>query len=153
MNQSKRRSAAEESRSASVCRVSENVFSGELVLASGVTVYFGMEYIDEMNYRKWKDYWQVASCRAMVAPGKVTRLRLNSERGVEIDLTCPGKRTVAALWKGDVVGRAICPAGEGLTLIGGDRDQKSAWFIVVRRQAANHSENSAMQPKVLEVKK
>jgi hypothetical protein len=25
------------------------------------------------------------------------------------------------------------PAGDAMTLIGGDRDQKSAWFIVVRR--------------------
>jgi hypothetical protein len=84
---------------------------------------------------KWKDYWQIASFEAKATPGKITRLRLNSERGVEIDLTQAGKRRIAALWKGSVVGRATCPAGEGLTLIGGDRDQNSAWFIVVHREA------------------
>src|ERR1043165_5552795 len=47
---------------------------------------------------RWKDYWQVASFRAVVPSGKIARLRLNNERGVEIDLTCPGKRNVAALW-------------------------------------------------------
>ena len=90
---------------------------------------------------KWKDYWQVASCQAAVTPGKITRLRLNNERGVEIDLTAPGKRRVAALWKGAIVGRAICPVGKGLTLIGGDRDQNSAWFIVVRRKESSRFAN------------
>jgi hypothetical protein len=88
---------------------------------------------------KWKDYWQIASCEAKATPGKITRLRLNSERGVEIDLTHAGKRSIAALWKGSIVGRAICPSGEGLTLIGGDRDQNSAWFIVVHRKASAQS--------------
>ena len=98
---------------------------------------------------KWKDYWQIASCRAKMAPGKITRLRLNGERGVEIDLTCPGKRRVAALWKGSIVGRAICPTGEGLTLIGGDRDQNSAWFIVVRREESTHWQNPQTHPAVV----
>jgi hypothetical protein len=98
---------------------------------------------------KWKDYWQVTSCRATAVRGKVTRLRLNHERAVEIDLTCPGKRRIAALWKGAVVGRAICPVGEGLTLIGGDRDQNSAWFIVVRREDTARSGSFEIRPAVL----
>jgi len=95
---------------------------------------------------KWKDYWQVASARAMAPRGKVTRLPLSHERGVEIDLTCPGKRSVAALWKGAIVGRSVCPVGEGLSLIGGDRDQNSAWFIVVRREEPESSPSSQRRP-------
>ncbi|MCX6930325.1 MAG: hypothetical protein NT154_45020 [Verrucomicrobia bacterium] len=34
---------------------------------------------------------------------------------------------------GRVVDRTITPTGEAMTLIGGDHDQKSDWFIVVRR--------------------
>jgi hypothetical protein len=58
---------------------------------------------------------------------------LSNGREVEIDLSRRGKRTVTAFQSGRLLDRTIMPAGDAMTLIGGDRDQKSAWFIVVRR--------------------
>jgi hypothetical protein len=58
---------------------------------------------------------------------------LSNGREVEIDLRRRGKRTVTAFQNGRLVDRTIVPAGEAMAVIGGDRDQKSAWFIVVRR--------------------
>lgn len=81
---------------------------------------------------KWKHYWEVASRRVEVAPGNSARVRLNTEREVEINLTDPKTRTVAAYHKGTVMERTICPRGQAMTFIGGD-ERNSAWFIVVRR--------------------
>jgi hypothetical protein len=82
---------------------------------------------------KWKDYWEICQRKAEVIPGRATMVWLSNGREVEIDLSRRGKRTVTAFQNGRLVDRTIVPAGEAMTLIGGDRDQKSAWFIVVRR--------------------
>ena len=60
-------------------------------------------------------------------------MKLNADREVEIDLTEPTKRRVTAFRRDEPVARTIVPAGEGLTLIGGDRNKQSAWFIAVGR--------------------
>ena len=82
---------------------------------------------------KWKHYWEVCQRKTEVIPGRATMVWLSNGREVEIDLGRRGKRTVTAFQNGRLVERTIVPAGEAMTLIGGDRDQKSAWFIVVRR--------------------
>jgi hypothetical protein len=82
---------------------------------------------------KWKNYWEICQRKAEVIPGRATMVRLSNGREVQIDLSRRGKRTVTAFQNGRLVDRTIVPAGEAMTLIGGDRDQKSAWFIVVRR--------------------
>jgi hypothetical protein len=61
------------------------------------------------------------------------RVCLSKEREVEIDLSNRKCRKVTAFENGKVVQRISRPLGEGMTLIGGERDQESAWFIVVRR--------------------
>jgi hypothetical protein len=58
---------------------------------------------------------------------------LGSGREVEIDLRNAKERRVAAFQNGQLVDRTISPPGEAMTIIGGNRDGKSVWFIVVRR--------------------
>jgi len=58
---------------------------------------------------------------------------MSKEREVEIDLSNRNRRKVTAFENGKVIQRAMRPSGEGMTVIGGERDATSAWFIVVRR--------------------
>jgi hypothetical protein len=80
-----------------------------------------------------KSYWEICQQKLELMPNHVARARLGNGREVEIDLTQPGKRRVSAFHNGRLIDRTVEPAGENMTLIGGDRDQTSHWFIVVRR--------------------
>ena len=68
-----------------------------------------------------------------VVPGRAARVRLGSGREAEIDLRDSKQRRVSAFQNGQLVERTISPTGEAMTIIGGNRDGKSVWFIVVRR--------------------
>ena len=85
---------------------------------------------------KWKTYWEITSREVELEAGHIERVRLNPEREVEIDLTDPSRRAVSAFLNGKRVQRTVCPRGDGKTLIGGDRDGRSAWFILVSRKSA-----------------
>ncbi|SRR5258708_3987202 len=80
-----------------------------------------------------KSYWEISQDKLEVLPNRIARARLRNGRDVEIDLSQPGKRRVSTFSKGRLIDRTIEPASENMTLIGGDRDQTSHWFIVVRR--------------------
>jgi hypothetical protein len=80
-----------------------------------------------------KAYWEINRQEVMVSPERVARVQLGNGREAEIDLRCPKARKVAAFHNGQLVDRTIIPAGEGMTIIGGSREDKSVWFIVVRR--------------------
>ncbi|HLH55251.1 MAG TPA: hypothetical protein VKY92_16730 [Verrucomicrobiae bacterium] len=80
-----------------------------------------------------KSYWEISEQKVDVLPEKSARARLKNGRDVEIDLKEPGKRRVTTFHNGKVIDRTVEPLGEEMTLIGGDRDQTSHWFIVVRR--------------------
>jgi hypothetical protein len=82
---------------------------------------------------RWEHYWEICRREVDVPLGSAVNLHLPNQRAVEIDLSRPGKRTTVAFQKGKPVGRIVAPMGEGFTLIGGDRDDSTAWFIVVRR--------------------
>ena len=82
---------------------------------------------------KWKSYWEISARNVELDTGRATRVRLNPEREVEIDLTDPSRRAVPAFLNGKKVQRTVSPRSERRTLIGGDRDANSAWFIVVSR--------------------
>jgi hypothetical protein len=58
---------------------------------------------------------------------------LANGREVQIDLSEPTLRTVAAFHNGKLVNQTHSPRSEAMTLIGGDREAGNAWFIVVRR--------------------
>lgn len=81
----------------------------------------------------WKNYWEVNRRRVAVYSGNATRVGLSKEREVEIDLSNCNRRKVTAFENGKVIQRTMRPFGEGMTVIGGERDAASAWFIVVRR--------------------
>ena len=80
-----------------------------------------------------KSYWEICQQKVELLSNHVARARLANGREVEIDLRQPGKRRVSAFHNGRLIDRTVEPAGENMTLIGGDRDQTSHWFIVVRR--------------------
>jgi hypothetical protein len=80
-----------------------------------------------------KTYWEISQAKLEVFPKRVARAHLTNGRDVEIDLTHPGKRRVSTFQKGRLIDRTVEPLSEDMTLIGGDRDHTSHWFIVVRR--------------------
>jgi hypothetical protein len=82
---------------------------------------------------KWKHYWEINQRKVEVNPGRSARVDLANGRAVEIDLRAGNQRTVAAFENGKLLDRTVGPMGGGMTFIGGNRDQKSAWFLVVRR--------------------
>jgi hypothetical protein len=81
----------------------------------------------------WKNYWEVNRQQVAVCSGKAARVCLSKERAVEIDLSNRNRRKVTAFENGRIVQRLCRPVGGGMTVIGGERDEGSAWFIVVRR--------------------
>ena len=80
-----------------------------------------------------KSYWEISQEKLEVIPNQSARVRLHNGRDVEIDLKQAGKRRVSTFYKGHLIDRTVEPSSENMTLIGGDRDQASHWFIVVRR--------------------
>jgi hypothetical protein len=82
---------------------------------------------------KCKGFWEINRQEVVVLPGKVKRVQLGNGREAEIDLSAAKERKVAAFQDGKLVDRTSVPQGEGMTIIGGSREDKSVWFIVVRR--------------------
>jgi hypothetical protein len=82
---------------------------------------------------RWKRYWEISRQEVAVAAGARTKLVLSKERIVEIDLSQPKKRKVTAISKNKPICSTTQPAGEAMTIIGADRDTRSSWFVVVRR--------------------
>ncbi len=82
---------------------------------------------------RWKSYWEVGRRTVAVAAGAKTKVFLSKERTVEIDLSQPMKRKITAVSNGVPVCCTTQTVGEGITVIGADRDPASAWFVVVRR--------------------
>jgi len=81
----------------------------------------------------WKSYWEVGRHQVEVHPSGTAKVKLSADRQVEIDLRVAGKRKVIAYSEGKPMSEITRPAGQKMTIIGGDRDKDSAWFIVVRR--------------------
>jgi len=80
-----------------------------------------------------KAYWEVNRHQVALSSGQVARVQLGNGREAEIDLRSPKARKVAAFLNGQLVDRTVIPKGEGMTIIGGKREDKGVWFIVVRR--------------------
>lgn len=93
----------------------------------------GQKLAEKFQCLRCKNYWEISEAKIDVLPAKTARAHLKNGREVEIDLTLPGKRRVATFHNGRLIDRTVEPVGESMTLIGGDRDQTSHWFIVVRR--------------------
>ena len=82
---------------------------------------------------RFQNYWEVGRREVAVARGYRAKVRLNNEREVEIDLRSPQLRRVTTYQNGQPVQRVSRPTGEAMTIMGGNHDAKSVWFIVVRR--------------------
>ena len=82
---------------------------------------------------KCKGFWEINRQQVAVLPGKVKRVQLGNGREAEIDLSSAKERKVAAFQDGRLVDRTSVPHGDGMSIIGGSREDKSVWFIVVRR--------------------
>ena len=81
---------------------------------------------------KWKNYWEISCKCVTLKAGSTTRVHLGNGREVQIDLSLPRKRKVTSYLNGSVVDCTTSPQSDQMTITGGDRDQQSAWFIVVR---------------------
>ena len=82
---------------------------------------------------RWTDYWEIKRDQVSVAHGEKKRVRLSPEREVEVEITQAGKRQVAVYSQGRELCRDCKSVGDPMTIIGGDRDIRSGWFVVVRR--------------------
>lgn len=82
---------------------------------------------------KWSHYWEMNRQEVKVAVGDKKMVRLNPQRSIEIDLTDNTKRKVTAFEGDKPVFKVVDPIGNAMSIIGGDRDTNSSWFIVVRR--------------------
>jgi len=81
----------------------------------------------------WKSYWEASRHQVEVGPSRKVRVKLNADRELEIDLGTMGKARLTAYSEGKPVSEITRLPNEKLTIMGGDRDRQSAWFIVVRR--------------------
>jgi hypothetical protein len=82
---------------------------------------------------RWGHYWEICQHEVRVMPGHSTRLNLNNERQVEILRGTNNTRKVTAFHRGKALTTLTAPAGEDMTILGGDREGQTSWFIVVRR--------------------
>ena len=80
-----------------------------------------------------KAYWEMNRQQVTIPAGQMARVQLGNGREAVIDLRSPDARKVAAFQSGRLVDRTVIPRGEGTTIIGGKREDKGVWFIVVRR--------------------
>lgn len=80
-----------------------------------------------------RSYWEINRQEVALSAGQVRRVHLGNGREAEIDLRSPKERKVAAYHNGQLIDQTTMPAGNGMTIIGGKREDKSVWFIVVRR--------------------
>lgn len=82
---------------------------------------------------RWKNYWEVSRQTVSVHPGKKTRIRLNADREVEIDLRSQSDSEICLYTKGQVVQKSRQSSQEKMSIIGGTRENDESWFVVVRR--------------------
>lgn len=80
----------------------------------------------------WTHYWEMNRQEVTLDRGKKTKIQLNPERFIDIEVTADSKRVVT-VHSGGKKFETSRPVGETMTIIGGENDKETAWFIVVRR--------------------
>jgi hypothetical protein len=81
----------------------------------------------------WKHYWQVKREEVVVTGGKVSRIKITTDRDLEIELMKNGQ-TELRLYRSGELKRKMRTSGESeMSVLGGDTAGKEGWFIVVRR--------------------
>lgn len=82
---------------------------------------------------KWKQYWEVKREKVIVTGGKVSRVKITTDRDLEIELMKNGQ-TELRLYRSGELKRKMRTSGESeLSILGGDTATKDGWFLVVRR--------------------
>jgi hypothetical protein len=84
------------------------------------------------NYR-WKKYWEDSRQTLNVPPGKRTRVRLNPEREVEIELRAKGDSEIRHFNNGKLVHKTKQSTQSKMSIVGGTRENDESWFVVIRR--------------------
>jgi hypothetical protein len=92
----------------------------------------------ELNKRladvfRWREYYEVARQEVQVEPGKIAKAKLASEREVAISFKSPTELEVRLYRDGQLIRKAQRNLHQKLTIMGGDGNEREAWFVVVRR--------------------
>ena len=82
---------------------------------------------------RWKHYWEVNRVAIQVADFKPCKVRLSAEREVEIHLKPPQVAEVHIYRNGELQRESRQPLDTPMFIMGGERTEDEAWFIVVRR--------------------
>jgi len=82
---------------------------------------------------RWKNYWEVGRQTVSVHPGKVTRVRLNPERELEIELRSQDESEIRLFSRGVLMRRSRQSIQSNMSIMGGTRENDDSWFVVVRR--------------------
>ena len=82
---------------------------------------------------RFRSYWEMNHKEIAVTAGRQIRVALNKTREVEIDLSNPENRKVTVYKNGKPLSAITTPVGQEMTITGGDRNNQSVWFIVVRQ--------------------
>jgi len=82
---------------------------------------------------RWKNYWEVSRYELPVTRGKVSKLHYEV-RDLEIELV-DEKHVEFRLYRKGVLTRKSRQSinGQGMEILGGNRDDDNAWFVVIRR--------------------
>lgn len=82
---------------------------------------------------RWKNYWEVNRQSVSILPGKKARLRLNSQREIEIEVRNAEESEIRLFHDGKLVRKSRQALECKMTIMGGGADKIESWFIVVRR--------------------
>ena len=82
---------------------------------------------------RWKNYWEISRKTLSVHSGKVTRVRLNEEREMEIELLAKEESEIRLYTAGKLMRKSRQSLQSKMTIMGGGWEDKDCWFIVVRR--------------------
>jgi hypothetical protein len=82
---------------------------------------------------RWKNYWEVSRQTLSVPAGMKSRVRLNPEREIEIELRAEGDSEIRLFTAGKLVQKSRQSLQSKMSIIGGTRENEDSWFVVVRR--------------------
>ncbi len=82
---------------------------------------------------RWKNYWEVSRQKLKVQSGTKSRVRLNPDREIEIELRGEGESEIRLFTAGKLVQKSRQSLQAKMSIIGGTRENDESWFVVVRR--------------------
>lgn len=82
---------------------------------------------------RWREYYEVARQELQVEPGRIAKAKLGSEREIAITFKSPTELEVRLYRDGKLIRKAERNLHQKMTIMGGDGNEREAWFVVVRR--------------------